>query len=317
MTPALRPAGRGDDDLRAIAAVINETRPEWATSVEELRWQDATYPGSERFIAGADGVVVGTASVGRIWVQPPDYDALWATVDVLEPFRRQGVGSSLLAAVRRVAATAGKAHLHIPATDSRPDAVTFLLRRGFEEFERMRVWRLELADRAKPTVESPPGVELTTLAARPDLLPSVHRVALGAFPDIPGGDEPIAVGDLAEFRARDVDRPGTPADGFAIAVEAATGEAIGYAAMIFAGADRAIAHHDMTAVRRSWRGRGIATALKQATIAWAIARGVGALETDNDEANVGMQRINARLGYRRGPDRLILRGSVAEAIISA
>ncbi|HEV7809929.1 MAG TPA: GNAT family N-acetyltransferase [Candidatus Limnocylindrales bacterium] len=315
MTAAVRPATRRVDDLGTIVAIVNETRPEWSTSVAELRWEDLTYPGATRFIAEVEGVGVGVATVGRIWVQSPDYDALWAAIDVLEPFRCRGIGGALLAAVREVAASLEKAHLHVPATDSRPEAVTFFLHREFAEFERMRVWRLDLAALTPPVVECPAGVELTTLEARPDLLPSIHRVALDAFGDIPGGDEPMAVGDLAEFRARDVERPGIPPDGFTIAVEVATGEAIGYASMIFSGAATTVAHHDMTAVQRSWRGRGVATALKRRTIAWAVERGVGALETSNDEANVGMQRINERLGFRPRPDELVLRGSVAEAII--
>ena len=34
------------------------------------------------------------------------------------------------------------------------------------------------------------------------------------------------------------------------------------------------AWHDMTAVARAWRGRGVAGALKRATIAWAIEHGL-------------------------------------------
>ena len=73
---------------------------------------------------------------------------------------------------------------------------------------------------------------MTTLAKRPDLVEGVHAVALEAFPDIPGGDEPDAAGDLAEFRARDVDRPGIPPDAFMVALEAATGRVVGYASLM-------------------------------------------------------------------------------------
>ena len=46
---------------------------------------------------------------------------------------------------------------------------------------------------------------------------------------------------------------------------------IGYASLgMRAGLDDASAWHDMTAVVRAWRGRGLAGALKRATIAWAI-----------------------------------------------
>ncbi len=73
----------------------------------------------------------------------------------------------------------------------------------------------------------------------------------------------------------------------------------------------------MTAVARAWRGRGIAVALKHATIAWAIANGLTALETGNDEGNAPMRGVNARLGYRPLPDRLTMRGPLFGGIMDA
>ena len=69
----------------------------------------------------------------------------------------------------------------------------------------------------------------------------------------------------------------------------------------------------MTAVRPAWRGRGIATAIKRATIAWAIDNGLAALETGNDEHNAPMRAVNARLGYRPIPDSVGLQGPLAPA----
>jgi mycothiol synthase len=57
------------------------------------------------------------------------------------------------------------------------------------------------------------------------------------------------------------------------------------------------AEHSLTAVRRDWRGRGLGTALKRATIAWAAANGIRELSTWTQRGNVRMQRLNERLGY--------------------
>lgn len=168
--------------------------------------------------------------------------------------------------------------------------------------------RLDLVGLDRPTPVMPDGVLLTTLAERPDLVTGVHRVAMEAFDDIPGADEPMAAGDLAEFRARDVDRPGIPADGFQVAIDTTTGEVIGYASLMFVPGSTTRAWHDMTAVLRAWRGRGLATALKRATIAWAIDHGLTGLETGNDVDNAGMRAVNARLGYSPMPDELTMRG---------
>lgn len=317
MTIAVRTASSDDNDLGAIAAIINATSPEDSTSIEEMRWGDATFAGSSRFIAEIDGRAVGAATTGRIFVYPPEFEGWWATVDVLPEARRRGAGSALLDAAARAAGAAGKTHLHVPTVADRPEAIAFLEHRGFVEHERLHAVRLELAGRPRPTIEPLDGIDLVDLAARPDLAAGVHAVASEAFLDIPGEDGPMATDDLAEFLARDVDRPGMPPAAFAIAADQATGAVIGYASLLLKPGVPGVAFHDMTAVLRAWRGRGVATALKLRTISWAIEHGLTALETGNDEDNLAMKAVNARLGYRPLPDMLTMRGALDGAMMTA
>ena len=306
-TAAIRPVTSAAD-LSALVALTNAETPDDPTSREELRWSDATYPGTSRFLAEVDGRVVGAATVGRIYVFPPEYPALWATIVVAADARRQGTGGALLRTVSERAHDAGKTGLHLRAWEARPEGIAFLEHRGFTELERARMVRLELAGLPAPAIAMPEGVLLATLATRPDLVVGVHAVALEIFDDIQGGDEPMAVGDLAEFRGRNVDRPGIPPDAFMIALDATSDQVVGYACLLMVPGSATVAWHDMTGVRRAWRGRGIATELKRATIGWAIQHGLDALETGNDEANAGMQAVNARLGYQPLPDEVIMRG---------
>lgn len=315
MIARIRPAGDDDADFGAIVAIVNVAHPEEATSIEELRWADATYPGTFRFLAESAGRPVGAATVGRIYVYPPEFDALWATVDVLVDARRQGVGSALLAAVSARARAAGKVALHVPATEARPDGIAFLTRCGFTEYERAKMVELVLAGRVAPPVDPPAGILVASLAERPDLVAGAHAVAVEAFADIPGDGDPIAAGDLAEFRARDVDRPAIPPDAFFVGVDAASGRVVGYASLIRIPGRNA-AWHDMTAVARAWRGRGLAGALKRATIGWAIDHGLDALETGNDTDNIPMRAVNARLGYRPLPDMVTMRGPLFDGIMA-
>jgi GNAT superfamily N-acetyltransferase len=310
----IRRAAGDDADLATVAAIVNVTSPESPTSAAERRWSDRTYPGTIRLIGELEGRPVGVATVGRIYMYRPDFDGLWASVDVLPQARRRGVGGALLRAIAGEAAALGKGFLHIPATEARSDGIAFLEHRGFVEIDRHRIVRLELAGVERPEIVAPAGLALTDLARQPDLVEGVHRVAVEAFPDIPSS-EPMATGDLDEFRARDVDRPGMPPDAFIVGVDATTGEVAGYASLLFLGGSTTEAIHDMTAVRSGWRGRGLATAMKRATIAWAIDHGLATLETGNDEANGAMRAVNARLGYRSRPDEVTLRGSVAEAMM--
>lgn len=297
-----------DDDLVTLVALVNAITPDDPTSLDDIHWSDATYPSSARFLAEVDGRAVGAATVGRIHVQAADYQDLWAYVAVDPGHRRRGIGSALLRRLSDHARAAGKAGLQLRVSETRPEALAFLERRGFLEDERSKTVRLDLAGASRPTVDMPAGITLTDLARRPDLVPGVHAVALETFEDIPWTDEPMAAGDLSEFRARDVDRPGIPPDAFMVALDATTGEVVGYASLMFVPGSTTVAWHDMTAVRRAWRGRGLATALKRATIVWAIDHGLDALETGNDEGNAGMRAVNARLGYRPLPDEVFVRG---------
>ncbi len=295
-------------DLETLVTLTNVTTPDDPTSLEELRWSDATYPGTSRFLADIEGRAVGIATVGRIFMYPPGFPDLWATIVVAPEARRRGIGEALLVAVSERAGAAGKTGLQLRASEARPDGISFLEHRGFRVIERSKTVRLDLRGLDPPTIEAPAGVVLTTLADRPDLVPGVHAVALEAFADIPGGDTPDEPGDLPEFRARDVDRPGIPAGAFTVALDAASGAVVGYASLMFVPGSATVAWHDMTAVRRRWRGRGIATVLKRATVAWAIGHGLTDLETGNDEANGPMRAVNARLGYQPLPDEVFFRG---------
>ncbi len=305
-----------DADLEELVAITLTTSPEAPTSLEEIHWSDATYPGTVRWLAELDGRAIGAATVGRIYMFPPEFGALWASIAVLPGARRQGVGERLLREISDIARRRGKTELYLRCAQDRPDSIDFLVHRGFSELERSKVVRLELGGRAAPAVEPPPGIEFTTLAARPDLIDGVHAVALETFPDVPGGDEPMAVGDLEEFRARDVDRHGVPKDAFFVAVDSRTGGVVGYACLLMQAGSTTVAYHDMTAVQRAYRGRGIARELKHATIDWAIRNGLTALETGNDEANAPMRAVNMRLGYEPMPDEVVMRGPLFDGIMT-
>lgn len=315
MTIAIRRAA--PPDYPTLAAITNAVTPEAPNSVENMVWSDATYPGGARFLAEIEGTPVGAAVTGRIYMFQPDFDAYWGEIRVLPEARRRGVGSALFAAISDVARDAGKSHLHVPASAARPDSIGFLERRGFVEYDRWKVLAIELTGVKAPNVAAPLGVTITSLAERPDLLEGVHRVAQEAFADIPTGGEPIDAGSLEEFRVRDVDRAEIPDAAFKIAVDQATGEVVGYASLMYLPGSTTRGFHDMTAVRRAWRGRGVGRALKQATIAWAIEHGLESLETGNEDRNAAMRALNDQLGYQAQPDEITFRGPVGGTRIGA
>ncbi len=300
-----------EDDLRSFVELTNTVTPEWPTSLEDQRWSDEAYPGGVRFLGSLDGRTVAAASVGRIYMYEPTFERYWFGIHVMPDARRQGLGTRLWAACSAVARAAGKTGLQTDVSERQPDGLAFLESRGFEAIERMKMVQLDLRGLEPPAIDAPSGIHLVTLAERPDLEPGVYDVAREAYLDIPSVDEPVVAGPIDEFLARDVHRDSIPQDGFMIAVDTRTGEVAGWASLMFLPGSTTMAWHDMTAVGRRWRGRGVATALKRATIAWAIGHGLETLETGNDDDNRPMRAININLGYRPIPDMLTYRGPLA------
>jgi mycothiol synthase len=307
------PIAPGDEaGIGAYLSIRNAVTPDLPDSLDQVRWEDATYPGTaSRFLALVDGRPAGTGTTGRIWMHEASYERFWLGLWVLAADRGSGLGSALYRAVSGAARAAGKTGFQTELSESHVDGHRFLGRRGFVETERTKLVRLDLHGVTRPAPALPPGIALVTLADRPDLVEGVHDIARETFADIPTGDAPVSVGTLEEFRARDVDRTGIPHDAYFVALDEATGDAAGYACLVFDAGSTTVALHDMTAVRRAYRGRGIATTLKLATIAWAIDHGLEALETGNDETNAAMRAVNARLGYRPIPDLVGLHGPLA------
>jgi len=91
-------------------------------------------------------------------------------------------------------------------------------------------------------------------------------------------------------------------------VALAGAEVIGYSKFSLTAARPNSAFHDLTAVKRAWRGRGIAGALKATQIRWAKEHGFEELRTTNEERNEPIRRLNARLGYRPAPGVIYVEG---------
>jgi mycothiol synthase len=127
-------------------------------------------------------------------------------------------------------------------------------------------------------------------------------------PDVPGqeyDDVPSYEHWLQHSMGGAGDRP----EATFVAVADARG--VGYAKFSLNSAQPTVAFHDLTGVRRDWRGRGIAGALKRAQIAWAKEQGYERLQTENETRNEPIRRLNERLGYRLEPGRIFLVGPLA------
>ena len=224
---------------------------------------------------------------------------------VLGEHRGRGAGTGLYRAISAWTAGHGLAEIEAPVRDDDQESIAFAGRRGFMEERREPGLVLRLQDGARQDATAPAGIELVTWAERPGLARGLYEVVLDAERDIPGleDDEIEPFDDWLEHHG-----PGASDRQDATFIALAGDEVVGYAKLRFTAAQPGVAHHDLTAVKRAWRGRGIARALKSAQVNWAIDHGLAELRTLNEVRNEPIRRLNARLGYRPGIGRVYLVG---------
>jgi GNAT superfamily N-acetyltransferase len=155
----------------------------------------------------------------------------------------------------------------------------------------------------------PDGIELVTWAERPDAAAGMYEVAREAYPDIPGEEE-AEIEPFEQWLSMDMQGAGDRPEATFVAF--AGDEVVAYAKLALSRARPTVAMHDITGVKRAWRGRGIAGALKAAEIAWAKENGFERLETQNEERNEPIRRLNQRHGYVVEPGSVTVRGPLVD-----
>ena len=254
------------------------------------------------YLVREDGVILG-AGVGAVFA----YRARRAVtlITVLAGRRPRGAGTALYEAISKWASERGARELEVSVAGNDPASLSFARRRGFTEERREVGLLLSLAGISPLQVQPPTGIEILTLARRPELARGIYEVDLETHRDIPGFED-VDVEPFEDWMAHPMQRPTDSAEAEIIAL--AGQEVVGFAKLSLTAPTAA--GHAMTAVKRAWRGRGIARALKATQINWALANGYTELHTSNEERNAPIKRLNARLGYRPGIGRIHLVGPI-------
>jgi GNAT superfamily N-acetyltransferase len=298
-----------DADLARSVSIYNAVWPARAVTTAEVEaWRRAARDSTE-FLAALDGVDVGSAAASIEHQHP---EACFTLITVLREHRRRGVGTALYEAVSTWAADRGINLLETRVLDDDPSGLDFARRRGFAEISVESGLELDVRS-ARVDDTRPDGFEIFSLAARPELAEGTFDVAADAIPDVPG-DHDWRPPPRERWVHEHLLGPATPPEAVVAAV--ADGEVIAYA-KLYLKPDGRTAVHGMTAVMRAWRGRGVATALKNAQIRWAKEQGLERLRADNERRNEPMLRVNRRLGYLPAAGRVTLRGPLAGSSLSA
>jgi GNAT superfamily N-acetyltransferase len=292
-------------DLDRLLAVRNAVRLDDPFAVEELLDWRRQAEAMVWLVAVDDGRDAG-AGIGVVgWHARPQTALVEA--GTLRDARGRGVGSALLAELARWSAGHGCLAVETAVAENDEASLAWIGRRGFVEVGRDSRLVLELDAIEAPEVGPPDGIEIVAWADRPGLERGLYEVYLEALADIPGEEEaeiPMFEAWLEHDMRGVADRPE------AVFVALASGEVVGLAKLSIPARWTGKAFHDLTGVRRAWRGRGIAAALKRAQIRWAREHGYQRLVTSNEQRNEPIRRLNTRHGYRVEPGRVLLRAPI-------
>jgi mycothiol synthase len=291
----------GADELETwigVAGRVRENRGggvaeyvDWKRQAEDMAWWLA--------FDGSEAVGAALAYVG--WHSKPGTGT--GESFVLPEHRNAGVGSALYREIATWVQQRGSVMLETTIAEDDEASLAWADRRGFRETGRNSRMVLDLTAIAAPEIDPPEGVEIVTWAERPELARGIYAVACEAYPDVPG-DEATEMYSFEDWVSKDMGGSSDLPEATFVAL--VDGEVAGYAKLSLSQSESQIAFHDMTGVRRSFRGRGIASALKRAQIAWAKQAGYEKLQTSNEVRNAPIRHLNERHGYVMEPGLVTL-----------
>jgi GNAT superfamily N-acetyltransferase len=275
---AIRPAIT-DADLEAWIGVRRAVLPdESGGSVYDLRAQES----EERLVvlAELDGELAGSGLADRSQIRT----RFGLAPRVLPEFRRRGIGTALLSELAAHAERFGVAEISALVDDegSRAFAEQF----GFVEVDRQVEQVKTLVEESEGVL--PDGIDVASVAERPELLREAFPLATEGYADL-ATDGPVEV-SLEEWLREEAT---LPAGSF---VALADGEIVGYSGLIRHD-NPGVAEDGLTVVRRDWRQRGLARALKRLELAWAAENGLREVVTWTQRGNEAMRSLNEQLGY--------------------
>ncbi len=272
-----------DADLEAWIHVRRTLFPnESAWTVEKHR--DVAAPDRLLLVAELDGELAGSGLADR----SSNRERAFLAPRVLPGHRRHGVGTALLRALAAHAERMGVPEVSAHVDGADPGSMAFAERFGFGEIDR-QVEQVRVLNGEEPASSPlPDGVEVVSIAEQPDLLEATYELAQQGYEDmaLPW----TVVVPLEEWLREEATLPG----GSLVAL--AGGAIVGYSGLMDHDSE-GVAEDGLTVVRRDWRRRGLAKALKERELEWAAANGLSEIVTWTQRGNEGMRALNERLGY--------------------
>lgn len=309
MTYQFRPFS-GDDEYEALVAIHNICKPDSPDRVEDAKRYDGTRNPDHlfnRYVCRHDGQIVGTGSFMLIhWFPTPDqFGVDWTIL----PAHEEAAGPLFLDFLKaQIVATHNPQAFMAVTLDNQPLRINALETAGFKVTLRsprseLDVPPFDVAQYAllRANLEAD-GIELVTLTAykeRDENWMATYRDDLAEMEKDMATSETFETPPLAEF-AKQFDEPNHNANAhiFALKEEEIVGISCAWVNPTTKELDT-----DFTGVKRAYRRKGIATALKVEIIKFAQAYGTKTIKTENQD-KTPMHTLNLQMGFRPLPAEL-------------
>lgn len=299
------------EDYPAVADVIRAAEPPDSHNLDAdaIARMDHVLAGrsrAQRRVAEIDNQIVGTC---RYLIPPHMYhpQKYQFYISVLPETQRQGIGTALYDDTLARLQSENPISLRSFYREDMANSRDFLATRGFtEEFRLWESWldltRFDPAPFAAATHRMrESGIRIRTLADvrnDPGWERRLHALIIHIQGDMPQ-PEPYVPWPFDEWLKVELNRPTMIPESYFIAVDG--DEYIGVNILFRQPGNPKRLNTDDTGVLRTYRRRGLATALKVHGLEYAKAHGVERVYTANASTNQPMLALNTKLGFQRNP----------------
>jgi len=308
-------------DYERMIEIYNANYPDYMVSVAEQCSRDAAVEKSKifnrrlTFTDSNTGTIVGFGTAAHVidMLHPKKF---MINIQVDPEHQRKGVGTTIYNTLFQQLGQMGAIVLWTMTKEDLPRQTGFFERRGFVPKNRAWESRLDLSTFDPSNFQqyldnaAKEGVTFTTLAQEKkddQFLHQLHDLVQTINEDMPR-EAPFTPLSYEAWRAFSLENPRLIPDGYWIARKHS--RLIGLSDVHRNEKDPLGLSQDDTGVRREYRGRGIATALKVKVSGWAKQNGYHSIKTWNDAKNGSMLAVNTRLGFKRQVGWLLMQKDI-------
>ncbi len=316
----LRNFEKKQNDYSGVAQVATAVWPEEPTTASELALDDKHRKPDRihgRVVAELNGQIIAFGVYGKLETSPRSREFFFNAL-VHPDHQCQGIGKAIYSYIIGALSQYKPSVLTTDTRENQTDAVRFLKMRGFEIVQRRPVLRLNVKSFDSARISSGKvhdkrqKITVSTLSELmldvPDWKHRCWDLDWEIVQDIPSPDAPAR--STFESYALHFDNSDFTPQSWFIALQG--DEWVGMSIIDTNPSTPDVFYTSVTGVRRGFRRRGIAMALKLHGIEHVRALGGQFIETDNDE-NSPMLNLNLTLGFERGPAILEFRKTFSAA----